>query len=333
MSYLRTTLESNGGDAAFRVGYDEIPGAVIVEGRGLHSGKLFRLTISVANEANHGIVFAYERDEVTYSSPAFWLRVSGTSRATALILRGESRRRFELFTVEHFLSAALVAGRHDLLVQIETPEGPTDVLEFPNLDGSAAEWFRILSRLPETPAALTERPCWKIIRSVEVADGSRKVVFSPLSEPGEESISRYDYTVRFGDLNQTAFFEIDWRRLSVAQGHYAASIAPARTFGFKAELEALEKRGLAKGATLANALLLDGSRVVNEGGFKIPNELAAHKLMDAVGDLFLLGAPFLGRVDFTEAGHSMHLRALEEAFRTGALVKGRLLASGPFLRE
>ena len=308
--------------------------SVVVQGRGLHTGHLFRLTIKPADQIGQGIMFHYVRDGVRYSAHAYWLRVSGTSRSTALILRGESRRRFELFTVEHFLAAACVSGHHDLDVEIETPDGPTESLELPVLDGSAEEWFKHLSALDEKVDEAVGRPCWKVIRSSEVIAERKRVTFSPLVESHESSLTRYHCNVDFGAAwRQSAFFEIDWNRPAKAIDEFRRVIAPARTFGFKKELEALEKRGLAKGADLSNALLLDEGQVVNEGGLRFENEIAAHKLLDAVGDFFLMGAPFLGRVDLNEAGHSMHLRAVEEAFRTGALVKGRLMADGSFKRD
>lgn len=308
--------------------------SVTVEGRGLHTGHLFRVRVSLAATPGQGIFFHMSREGIRYSAHAYWLRVSGTSRSTALILRGDSRRRFELFTVEHFLAAACVSGRHDLDVEIETPEGPTDMLELPVLDGSSRVWLELLAQLESSAEESLRRVCWKVIRSSEVSDGNKRVTFSPLSDDSKQSLSQYDCAVDFGGTwKQTAFFEIDWTKIPEALARFTASIGPARTFGFKKELEALEKRGLAKGASLANAILLDGDNVVNEGGLKLDNEIAAHKLLDAVGDFFLMGAPFLGRVDLNAAGHSMHLRAVEEAFRTGALVKGSLSSSGFFTRD
>jgi UDP-3-O-acyl-N-acetylglucosamine deacetylase len=105
-------------------------------------------------------------------------------------------------------------------------------------------------------------------------------------------------------------------------------IAPARTFGFKRELDELVRRGLIKGASLENALLLDDNSVVNTNGFRVPQELAAHKLLDAVGDFALLGKPLLGTIELHQAGHSMHLRAVGEAIRQGVLKPAILKASG-----
>jgi UDP-3-O-[3-hydroxymyristoyl] N-acetylglucosamine deacetylase len=133
--------------------------------------------------------------------------------------------------------------------------------------------------------------------------------------------------------NQAVDFTVDWMRLEESRQEYRRLIAPARTFGFKQELDELARRGLALGGTLDNALLLDGDQVVNEGGFKLPQELAAHKLLDALGDFALLGAPLLARIVAEKAGHSMHLRALAEAARTGALVSGSFAADGTFVRD
>ena len=94
------------------------------------------------------------------------------------------------------------------------------------------------------------------------------------------------------------------------------------------ELEVLRKRGLALGGSMDNAILLDGDKVVNPGGFKVASELAAHKLLDIVGDFALLGKPLIGRIDTFKSGHSMHVRAAQEAIKTGALVEVDMDSSG-----
>ncbi len=304
-----------------------------VEGVGIHTGRNYRVQVSHASKKGQGVMFHHQRDEIVYSSPAFWLRVSGTSRATALVLRGDSKRRFELMTVEHFLAAALMRGFVDLDVTIEClSPGDHDSLEFPVLDGSAAQWTSLLNSLSDPDEISSSRTAWKLIRSLEVRDQSKSVVLLPSAE-GDESTTHYHTTVDFGGtLQQSASLAVVWTQLESARHLFESTIAPARTFGFKKEIDALIARGLALGGSLENAILLDGSQVVNPEGFRFPNELAAHKLMDAIGDFALLGGPLLGRIEMTQAGHSMHLRAIEEAFRTGCLVKGLLHPSGSFER-
>lgn len=301
-------------------------------GLGLHTGKTYSVTVTTGRPegSEGGATFRFHHEGVIYSAPAHWMRVSGTSRATALILRGPTRRRFQLHTVEHFLAAFWTSGRRDVTVDIRTDDEVGDAIELPCLDGSALDWARGFNEL-ESERSVVERKAWKIIRSCEVADGARRVLLSPLTDPQDRGLSRFYCSTNFqGFWKQTAFYEMDWARPERTWTRFLETVAPARTFGFHSELEMLAKRGLARGASMENALLLDEDRVVNPEGLRLQNEIAAHKLLDAIGDLALTGAPLLGRIDAVEAGHSMHLRAIEEAFRTGALVKGVLEASGEF---
>jgi UDP-3-O-[3-hydroxymyristoyl] N-acetylglucosamine deacetylase len=114
---------------------------------------------------------------------------------------------------------------------------------------------------------------------------------------------------------------------------FRSRVAPARTFGFEHELVELERRGLARGGSLDNAILLREDCLVNIEGFRVPEELAAHKLLDGIGDFALLGAPLIGRIQLECAGHSMHLRAVSEAVRKGVLVGGVLDRQGRFHRR
>lgn len=301
-----------------------------IEGVGLHSGLRLKVTLK-EGAPGQGVRFELHLDGEIYSAPAHWLRVSGTSRATAIVLRGTGRRRYELSTIEHLLAAVFASGRVDLNVVMEALDPVGESIELPALDGAADAWAELCAQLAPVRGPWTG-PCWKVLRSVEVADGNRRAILSPL-EDANAALSKFHCQVDFGGAwKQAAYFEIDWTRPDVSFQKFRAELAPARTFGFQAELKALEARGLARGANLSNAILLDGDRVVNEGGLRFENELAAHKLVDAIGDLALMGSPFLGRLDLNAAGHSMHVRLVEEAFRTGALAKGRLTPSG-FVRD
>jgi UDP-3-O-[3-hydroxymyristoyl] N-acetylglucosamine deacetylase len=301
---------------------------LLVQGVGLHTGRSFDLRIHSQPGSEGGVRFFSRFEGVTFSAPALWTRVSGTSRATALVLRGESRRKLELKTVEHFMAAAIILGL-SLDVEVVPSQGEAEVLEIPTLDGSALEWVRCLERL-RVPEAPLPHPVWKVLRSFEVRDGDRRLLISPIEGPKASFYCNVDFGPAW---RQSLEYSIDWTRPGEGRRRFIHEVAPARTFGFRREVEHLLSKGLARGGSLENALLLDDDRVINNEGFRVPQELAAHKLLDALGDFALLGAPLLGRVDLFQAGHQMHLRAVEEAVRTGVVVKGRVFPDGHFVRD
>jgi UDP-3-O-[3-hydroxymyristoyl] N-acetylglucosamine deacetylase len=302
-----------------------------ITGVGIHTGKKYRLQVTRAPQGHQGILFCSLQSDAVFSAPSRWTRLSGTTRSTALVLRGESKRKIELRTVEHFLAAAFVSGLRDLVVNIQMEDGSdSDILEMPILEGAALQWWNLLSPLrieleKSTEATLKDFKVWVPVRSYELVDASKRVLISPLENMQLHPKTYYSCQVFFEPAwRQELDFEISWMNPRLARQNFAQQIAPARTFGFMHELKALEARGLAKGGSLMNAIVLDGDKIVNPEGFKLPQELAAHKLLDAIGDFALLEYPVLGRIDLHQAGHSMHLRALEEAVRTGALVQASI---------
>jgi UDP-3-O-[3-hydroxymyristoyl] N-acetylglucosamine deacetylase len=311
--------------------------SVEVAGVGIHSGGEYRVQISLAPQ-DHGIEFyCYQADGV-FSAPARYTRLSGTTRSTALVLRGKSRRKIELRTVEHFLAAAFVSGLRDLKVEISVQNNDTEsslqeLFEMPILDGAGLAWWDLLSPLREARMQSGSFKAWLPLRSFEIANDSKKVLISPHSDREDLSTS-YNCAVRFEPCwEQVKDLKINWLVAHKSFDKFVREIAPARTFGFMHELRALEARGLAKGGSLENALVIDGDRVVNVGGFRVEGELAAHKLLDVIGDFALLEYPVLGRIDAVQAGHHMHLRALEEAVRTGALILVEVDSSGHINRN
>jgi len=286
--------------------------------------------------------------EAIYEAPALWSRLSGTARATALVLRSAKSlnknikapaSRFELKTIEHFLAAYHVLGMrgYDLFIESVDPMSESEAFEMPILEGAGLRWLEWLEECVKADTARSpipeKRPMWKVIRSLEIQDGNKRVLLLPNENPADLSTHIHCSVDFFSKWAQQMSFDLDWLQPLKVVEAFRERIAPARTFGFEHELKELEKRGLAMGGSLENALLLNHEKVVNEGGFCVPEELAAHKLLDAIGDFSLLGAPLIGRIELQCAGHSMHLRAATEAARKGALALGFLDRHGVFHLE
>jgi len=255
-------------------------------GIGLHGGRPVAVAIHPA-QANHGLRFVRADLPGRPQIRAHYSRVTDTTRATSLGENGCT-----LSTVEHLLAALGGLGVDNALIQVEGPE-------LPIMDGSAAPFFRLL-----TETGLRSLP-WPrahvlIQRPVELKEGDRwmRVV------PGEPQIT---YTIDFPHpLIRRQRYSIP-----VKPGIFGREIAPARTFGFLKEVEYLKANGLALGGSLDNAVVLDDAGVLNPGGLRFPEECVRHKILDAVGDLTLLGMPLVGRIEVGWGSHAWHLKFLE----------------------
>jgi UDP-3-O-[3-hydroxymyristoyl] N-acetylglucosamine deacetylase len=210
-----------------------------------------------------------------------------TTRATTL---GEGG--CTLSTVEHLLAALRGLGVDNALIHVEGPE-------LPIMDGSALPFARLLTEtglrsLPWPRAhLLIERP-------VELRAGDQWMRVSP----GEPKIT---YTIDFPHpLIRRQRFTVPLK-----PGAFRREIAPARTFGFLKEVEYLKAHGLALGGSLDNAVVLDDTGVLNADGLRFPEECVRHKILDAVGDLALLGLPLLGRLEVARGSHALHHKFLE----------------------
>jgi UDP-3-O-[3-hydroxymyristoyl] N-acetylglucosamine deacetylase len=267
-----------------------------VTGIGLHSGRPVRLHIYPAS-ANQGIRFIRTDLPGRPQVRAHHTRVVDSTRATTL---GEGPAT--LSTVEHLLAALWGLGLDNVRVEVDGPE-------IPIMDGSARPYTEMLvaagSRTLTWP-----RSYLMVQRPVEFAhgDGWMRV------QPGQ---TRITYSIDFPHPR------IRRQRFSVAleAETFREEIAPARTFGFLKEVHYLQSRGLARGGSLENALVLDDTDVLNPEGLRFPEEFVRHKILDAVGDLALLGLPLIGRMEVSRGSHDLHLRFIrhllehEEAWR------------------
>ncbi|HXY41218.1 MAG TPA: UDP-3-O-acyl-N-acetylglucosamine deacetylase, partial [Vicinamibacteria bacterium] len=240
------------------------------------------------------IVFANITTAATV--PAHLDYVSSTGYATTLHAQGMS-----VGTVEHLLAALSALGVDDVLVEVDGPEVPV-------LDGSAAPFVMLLHEAGLRPLAVP-RHYLRVRQAVEVVHGQK----SARLVPAEHFEVRYTIGFDHPLLRHQAL------SLRLSGRAFTDSIAPARTFGFLREVELLRKSGLALGGSLDNAVVIGESGVLNNK-LRFPDEFVRHKILDAIGDLALLGHPLLGRLEAVRAGHALHaavarkLLATAEAF-------------------
>lgn len=263
-----------------------------IQGIGIHSGKEAHVTVLPA-APNTGIVFRVREGGRQVEIPARAEFITPSSLNTTL-----SRSGLEICTVEHLLAA--LTG-----LEIDNAIIVTDGCEIPGMDGSAQPF---VARIMEVGRKLqpVARRFLKVKKPVAVEDNGKfaglfpsdERVFSFLIDFNHPAIQTQTYSVRLTPQS------------------FVGEIARARTFGFLEDLEALQEKGLALGAGLENAVgLTRGGEVLNEDGLRYSDEFVRHKILDAVGDLSLAGAPILGQFKGIKSGHAMHaklMRALLE---------------------
>lgn len=253
---------------------------VSIEGIGLHTGHRVRATFRPAPE-NHGIVFR-RSDRPTVAIPASPSSARSFDHATTL---GEGET--QIATVEHALSAAYGLGLDNLDVEVDGPEVPI-------LDGSALPFVRLFQAAGIERQSRPVAPL-VVARPLEIVRGDKRISIHP-------------------GRGLTVGYEIDFPHPAIGRQKltfemrvedYAARIAPARTFGFTKEIEYLRQRGLVRGGSLHNAVVLDEENILS-GPLRFRDEFVRHKILDLLGDLALLGRPIEGRIHARKAGHALH---------------------------
>jgi UDP-3-O-[3-hydroxymyristoyl] N-acetylglucosamine deacetylase len=262
---------------------------VACTGIGLHSGRPVRLRLLPA-PAEHGIRFA--RTDVGVEIPATLGHIGGQDHATTLRRDGVS-----IGTVEHLLAALYGMGVDDVRVEVEGPEVPV-------LDGSAAPFVILLHEAGLRPLA-APRLHLRVREAVEVVHGAKSARLVPCDH------FEIGYSIGFDHplLRHQAL------SLRVTPRSFTEALAPARTFGFLREVEMLRKSGLALGGSLENAVVIGETGVLNNK-LRFDDEFVRHKILDAVGDLALLGHPLLGRLEATRAGHALHAAVAQKLLAT-----------------
>ena len=266
-------------------------------GVGLHTGQKVRMALRPA-PPDTGIVFRRVDLPSPVDIPARAELVGEARLASTLIKDG-----VKIHTVEHLLSALSGLGIDNAFVDLDAPE-------LPIMDGSASPFVLLLQQ-----AGLEEQAAPKkflrVKRSVEVKDGDKWARLEP-----HEGF-RLSFSIEFRHPvieRSTQSVTADF-----AETSYLKEIARARTFGFMHEVEDLKDRGFAVGGSLENAVVLDDQGVLNSEGLRFADEFIRHKLLDAIGDLYLLGRPLLGAFTAHKSGHSLNNRLLRAALADDAL--------------
>ena len=259
-------------------------------GVGLHTGKKVFLTLRPA-EPDTGIVFRRTDLDPHLEIPARSEYVGDTNLSTSLTKNGE-----RIATVEHLLSAFAGLGIDNASVDVSAPEVPI-------MDGSAGPFVFLIQSAGYEEQSVAKRFI-RIKRAVEVCDGDKHARFEPFE----------GFKVSFSIEFEHPFFqqssqhsEIDFSTTS-----FVKEVSRARTFGFMRDVELLRERNLALGGSLDNAVVVDDYRVLNEDGLRYEDEFVKHKILDAIGDLYLLGFSLIGSFHGHKSGHELNNRLLRE---------------------
>jgi UDP-3-O-[3-hydroxymyristoyl] N-acetylglucosamine deacetylase len=201
---------------------------------------------------------------------------------------------FQVRTIEHVLAALTGLDIDNVYVEVDASEAPV-------MDGSAGHFVRLIRSAGIVPQS-RRQPYLKITRPLEVVDGTRRVRIEP------SSTTKVTYSIHYNHpLIQTQTYAYEH-----SVHAFEREIADARTFGFLQEVEALWARGLGKGGSLDNTIILSQDGVLNESGLRFANEFVRHKVLDLIGDFSLLGLPFIGHVIAERSGHAMHTRLVQQ---------------------
>ncbi|MCU7937745.1 MAG: UDP-3-O-acyl-N-acetylglucosamine deacetylase [gamma proteobacterium symbiont of Bathyaustriella thionipta] len=259
-------------------------------GVGLHSGEKVYLTLRPA-PVNTGIIFRRVDLETPMEIPARAENVGDTTLSTTLVKDG-----VKISTVEHLLSAMAGMGIDNAYIDLSAPEVPI-------MDGSAGPFVFLLQSAGIVEQSAAKRFI-RIKRNVVVEEGDKWVRFEPYEGFKVSFIIDFEHPVIQG-RSQCA--EMDFSSTS-----FVREVSRARTFGFMNQIEQLRANNLALGGSLNNAIVMDEYRVLNEDGLRYEDEFVKHKILDAIGDLYLLGSSLIGAFSGHKAGHALNNKILRE---------------------
>ena len=254
--------------------------AVELVGIGLHKGSAVKLRLEPL-EANSGIVFY--RSDVDVAIPLTPDNVVATKMATVIGKDG-----YVISTIEHMLSAVYAYGIDNLKIIV-------DADEIPVMDGSSASFCMLLDEVGIAQLDFPKK-VMRIKKEIIVQEGDKYVKLSPSLD------SKYSFTIKFSHpvIQQQDYV------LKFNKQNYKDEISRARTFGFLHEVQYLRSKGLALGGSLENAVVLDEKKVLNPEGLRFTDEFVRHKILDAIGDMALIGMNFVGNYEALAGSHDLN---------------------------
>jgi UDP-3-O-[3-hydroxymyristoyl] N-acetylglucosamine deacetylase len=263
-------------------------------GVGLHSGRRVSLALLPAPR-DAGLVFI--RKDI---DSGVWVDALIKNIRPALLSTVVGVDGVQIQTTEHVLAAATGLGIDNLYIEVDAPELPV-------MDGSAAPFVRMIL---DAGIVMQDRhrSFLKIVRPVTVSDGEKSVTIRPAS------LSSITYTI---DYDHPLIQRQDYLYRDSPEA-FVCEIAPARTFGFLREVEALWDAGLGLGGSLQNTLILSDDGLLNEDGLRFADEFVRHKILDLIGDMALLGLPFIGEILAVRSGHALHAQLVDKILESPA---------------
>lgn len=267
-------------------------------GVGLHTGVSATVTLEPA-AIDTGIVFRITNDQGrVVDIPAHWSNVVESPLCTTLTDRSGAT----LMTIEHLMAALNGCGIDNAIVSVAGPEVPI-------MDGSAAPFVFLIECAGSVPQMAPRRTI-RVIKSVRVGDDLSWASLEPAEVASVECSIDFDSKVI---ARQSGVVSVD-------AAAFKAEVSRARTFGFLKDVDRLRAAGRALGGSLDNVVVIDGDTVLNEGGLRYDDEFVRHKLLDAIGDLYLAGGPLIGKFRASRPSHALTRRLLEAVF-TGRAVR------------
>lgn len=267
--------------------------SIQVSGTGLHSGKPITLTLYPA-DAGHGIVFVRTDLEGDNRIPAIWSNVVDTRLCTVI----GNKSSAIVGTIEHLMAALRGCYIDNALIELDGPEVPA-------MDGSSKPFVDMIEKVGLATQSAPRRAI-RILKEVTVEQDGKSVSLTPAQEFIFAGEIEFDHP------------SIGYQRyeMKLLNGNFKHDLADSRTFGFAHEVEMLRQAGLALGGSLDNAIVLDKTNVLNPDGLRHADEFIRHKLLDAIGDLYLAGMPILGAYESIKPGHALNNLLLRKLFMT-----------------
>ncbi len=262
--------------------------AVSYKGMSLHTGEEVTVTLEPAG-AGKGVIFV--RTDLP-NSP--WIKAKASKVVSNLRGTSIGEGEVKITTVEHILAALSGLGVDNIIIKMNGEE-------FPAGDGSALPFVELIQRTG-TVEQDEPRSFFKVKEPFWIGQGDKRLIVVPANE------FRITYTVDFSH----SFLNSQFAEFVINERTFVEEIAPSRTFGFMEEIEMLKEKGLIQGGSLKNAVVIDSKGVINKEGFRFPNEPVRHKILDLIGDLYLIGKPIKAHIVAVKTGHLYHVKLAQK---------------------